>query len=188
MPLIVSSDSKNFEPLPIGVVQAVCSLVVDIGTHKGEYKGVETFRKQLVIIWELNAQMERGDNAGKNFTCTKFYTASLDTKATLRKDLESWRGKPFTDEELRGFDLEILLGVNCMLNICESKKQDGSTTQKIGAIMPMIKGLTKMDSTIKEIPKWVQKKKEQAIDYSGPKTVDNDGAPIVANPEDDLPF
>jgi len=36
---------------------------------------------------------------------SKRYTMSLGEQSTLRKDLESWRGKKFTPEELQGFDL-----------------------------------------------------------------------------------
>ena len=48
---------------------------------------------------------------------SKFYTNSLNEKANLRRDLESWRGKSFTDEELDKFDLESIVGRPCLLSI-----------------------------------------------------------------------
>ncbi|MHA1379626.1 MAG: hypothetical protein ACTSRG_14730 [Candidatus Helarchaeota archaeon] len=45
---------------------------------------------------------------------------SLHAKATMRKFLESWRGKKFTKEELEGFDLQKILGKPCQLQIIHS--------------------------------------------------------------------
>ena len=40
---------------------------------------------------------------GKPFLVRRRYTASLHEKSALRKDLESWRGRAFTNVELDGF-------------------------------------------------------------------------------------
>ena len=115
MPIIAKEGGKTFEKMPTGVVQAVCAYVEDIGTHEGSYQGKPTLRHQVIICWELAEKMRMGDHAGRNFIVSKFYTLSLNPKASLRKDLESWRGKSFTKEELESFDLEKLIGVNCLL-------------------------------------------------------------------------
>jgi hypothetical protein len=44
--------------------------------------------------------------------------------ATLRKDLESWRGKSFTEEELAGFDMDNLIGCTAKIEIGLTKKSD----------------------------------------------------------------
>ena len=43
-------------------------------------------------------------------TINKSYTVSLHDKASLRKDLAAWRGKDFSDEEAKGFDVQYLEG------------------------------------------------------------------------------
>ena len=48
---------------------------------------------------------EAEDDNGRRFQLRKDYKNSLHEKAGLRKDLEAWRGRRFTDAELAGFDL-----------------------------------------------------------------------------------
>ena len=45
--------------------------------------------------------------------CSAVMTNSLHEKATLRRDLVSWRGRPFTATEVAGFDLDNLPAVRC---------------------------------------------------------------------------
>ena len=45
---------------------------------------------------------------GRRFDVARVYTLCLHERAALRKDLESWRGRKFTEQELDGFDLEKL--------------------------------------------------------------------------------
>ena len=63
--------------------------------------------------------------SGEIVTVRPISTAKLpDEKATLLKDLQAWRGKEFTPEELDGFSLEVLLGKFCMVNITHSDYND----------------------------------------------------------------
>jgi hypothetical protein len=72
-----------------------------------------------MITWELlDDEVKMQD--GRPFAATQFYTASLHEKAQLRKDLEAWRGKKFTEEELEGFDLTDVLGKYCMIQVVHS--------------------------------------------------------------------
>jgi hypothetical protein len=48
---------------------------------------------------------------------SKTYTLSMHEKSTLRKDLESWRGRGFTEAEAAKFDITKLLGVPCILSV-----------------------------------------------------------------------
>lgn len=190
MSLMVKDNGGGgtFEPMPIGPQQAVCVFVEDIGTHEGSYQGKPTQKHQCVICWELAEKMTLGDNAGKPFIVSKFYTASLGEKATLRKDLENWRGKPFTKEELDGFDLEKLKGANCMVNIVEAQKADGSTYRKVAAIMPLYKGLAKINPVNTVPPEWIQRKREESIEWREQRQ-DNAILPADSEPnQDDLPF
>lgn len=80
----------------------------------------------------------------KPFIVQKRYTLSLHEKAGLRKDLESWRGKSFTGDELQGFDLEVLIGICCLLNVPRNVLQvnrDGDTYANVVSIMRLPKGV-----------------------------------------------
>ena len=60
----------------------------------------------------------KGKNHGFN-SKRKFreYTMSLNENSALHKDLKSWRGKSFTEQELKAFDLTKILGVSCDLEV-----------------------------------------------------------------------
>lgn len=188
MALIAKSSGGSYEPAPTGVIQAVCALVEDIGTHEGSYQGKPISRHQCIICWEIDALMSQGEYEGKRFMVSKFYTVSLHEKSSLRKDLESWRGKAFNDEELAGFDVEKLIGVNCMLNIVEYKKLDGSSGQKISAIMPKIKNLPQMQPITTTCPQWIIDKRNESVEAKeGNFQQQGEFAP-QQQPEEDLPF
>jgi hypothetical protein len=73
---------------------------------------------------------------GKPLIQTRNYTLSLGEKASLRKDLESWRGKSFTDDELRGFDLTNLLDKWCMITV-QHRESNGKTYADAVAVTPV---------------------------------------------------
>lgn len=113
----------EFEQPPVGTHVAICTKIIDIGTQKSEYQGQANIRRQCIIGWELpNEAMTTGDHAGKPFTVSKFYTASLSEKANLRKDLANWRGRDFTEAELAGFESKAILGKPCMIALTPNDK------------------------------------------------------------------
>lgn len=134
MGLTVSENSgSTFKSAPAGTHVARCIRIIDIGTQHGEYQGKPTVRRQIIVMWELPNELMDDD---KPFVCAAFYTASLSEKAKLRKDLEAWRGRAFTNEELAGFDLKAILGKPCMLSIVE--RESGGT--KVGGVIALPKG------------------------------------------------
>jgi hypothetical protein len=78
---------------------------------------------------------------GKPFLVRRRYTCSLHEKATLRRDLESWRGRAFTDKELQSFDLETLLSVGCLINVIHEAR-NGSMFANVASVMRLPKGMT----------------------------------------------
>lgn len=113
----------DFEQPPVGTHVARCIKIIDIGTQRGEYQGKATIRRQCIIGWELPTElMTEGEYVGKPFTVSRFYTCSLGEKANLRRDLESWRGRAFTEEELNGFEAKNILGKACLLGLTPNDK------------------------------------------------------------------
>lgn len=128
----------DFEQAPVGTYVARCVKIIDIGTQKGEYQGQANFKRQVIVGWELPTEMMReGEHAGKPFTVSKFYTASLGEKANLRKDLQNWRGREFSAEELAGFHSKNILGKPCMLSLTANDK--GKT--RVTGVMALPKGM-----------------------------------------------
>jgi hypothetical protein len=134
-------DKGNFEATPPGLHLARCYRIVDVGTQKTEYLGTVKYLRKVMLGWEIFAQNEDGTpqmmRDGRPFAIFKNYTMSWADKATLRKDLQSWRGKPFSQEEMRRFDLKTILGVFCMLNVIERTGQDGKMYVNVDGISPV---------------------------------------------------
>src|SRR6185369_175718 len=62
-------------------------------------------------------------------------------KAKLRKDLEAWRGRIFTFDELAGFDLESVIDVPCLLSVVHRQGSKGGKFANVGAVMKLPKGM-----------------------------------------------
>ena len=186
----VVSKSKNYEKCSTGLHQAVCVFVNDIGTQVGEYNGERKELPKVIVSWEIKETMKDGEFAGKRFMLSKYYTKSLHEKANLTKDLENWRGKKFSQEELNGFDLDNLIGVNCYLNVIETEK--GS--RKISAILPLPKEIEKIKADQTEMSenfkKWIDGERAKSLEMQPEKAhVDrSDNSFPPEPPEDDLPF
>ena len=144
---ITAKKSESFEKelIPAGNYVARCYKMIEIGTCEEEFLGVKKQMHKVRIGWELPTELkvfnpEKGEQPS---VIDKEYTLSLADKANLRKDLQSWRGKAFTDDEAEAFDITKLLGVPCMLNIIhqQGKKDPTKTYQAIGSVSPMPKGL-----------------------------------------------
>jgi hypothetical protein len=142
MPIIATGgDSKTFTPAPEGTHQAVCVDVLDKGMQPNKFKD-GALQHKIDIAWEID---ETRDD-GKRFVVYKRYTLSLNDKANLRHDLESWRGRAFSFDELAGFDVETVKGANCLVNVQHKKSADGSRTYaNVMSIAPLIKGMKKIE-------------------------------------------
>jgi hypothetical protein len=135
-PIIVKQNKSDFKPAPEGLHQAACVDVVDLGL-----KDTPWGQKPKIRLWW---QIEARDEDGKRFAVAKDYTASLSTKANLTRDLESWRGRPFTEQELEGFDVESCLGANCQVQVAHNLGKNGTVWANVMAVVPIGKGMTKM--------------------------------------------
>jgi hypothetical protein len=153
MPIIAKESGGSFTPAPTGLHQAICCDVVDLGEIKTSWEGKERTSHKVRLVFEIDEEMPDGGR----FTVNRRYTLSLGERAALRKDLDSWRGRAFNAEELKGFDLEKLIGVNCMVNV-NHEVREGSTWANITAITPLAKGMQKMTIS----PKYVRVKDRPA--------------------------
>ena len=131
-----SGGGGDFQQVKPGTYVARSFRIVDIGTQHSEYQGKPIVRNQLILFWELPTELIEVNGEQKPTIVSKFYTASLNEKATLRRDLQSWRGKEFTTDELRGFDLTQILGKPCFLTIVAT----ASGKSKISAVTGLPKG------------------------------------------------
>ena len=135
-----SGHSQDFEPCPAGPQRLVCCDVVDLGMVDVLWQGKTKRQHKMQIRW----QSEKTTKDGKPALLVQRYTLSMHEKATLRKILESWRGRPFgSDEEAEAFDIEKVIGANAYGNIMHSTKGD-STYANLASIMPLPPGMPKL--------------------------------------------
>jgi hypothetical protein len=131
MPIILKETGEA--AVDPGTYLARCFRIVDAGTQPSE---IYDAKRKLVITWELPT--ERIEVEGKDMprSISKFYTLSLNEKANLRKDLECWRGRAFTPQELAGFELAKVLGTACQLTVVHTK----TGKAKVSAVTGIPKG------------------------------------------------
>lgn len=139
MPIIASQPASNFTPCPEGLHQAVCVDVVDLGLKSGAFGE----KHKVELRWQTETEHE---DTHRRFLLRKWYTLSLHEKANLRKDLEAWRGRKFTEAELQGFDLEKLINVNCQLQVIHNITDDGKVYDNVQAIVAHNNKLPKIAS------------------------------------------
>lgn len=141
----VASDSGggNFKRVPQGVFIGRCYSLIDLGTQLSTGQYGEKMQHKIRIGWELFGEDDNGeplvvevDGQTMPMTITKSYTVSLHEKSSLRKDLAAWRGKDFSDEEAKGFDISKLIGAYCMVNVATSET-NGKTYSNVAGLTPL---------------------------------------------------
>ena len=115
-------SGTKYTPAPEGQFDAVCVDAI-------EKPNVETkwgLKNKVRLVFEID---EVDPETNKRFRVGKTYTASLNEKAVLHKDLKGWFGKA-----PKNLDTEELVGKPCKL-IVQHNETDGDTFANILAIM-----------------------------------------------------
>lgn len=144
MAINATNSSTPRELIPAGNYIARCYQMLHIGTNLETIDGKTQLMNKVRIGWELPTEMKVFDEAKgeQPLVISQEYTLSMNEKANLRKMLSSWRGKDFTEEQAKSFDITNLIGVPCMLNIIHKPSKTGDKTyQNIGSVSPMPKGV-----------------------------------------------
>jgi hypothetical protein len=147
---LVAKDSGgegNFTPVPPGMHLARCYRIIDLGTQKSEYQGQVKYLQKVMLQFEVHGEDEKGKalvtSKGDPLSISKNYTLSLAEKATLRLDLQTWRGVAFTPDQLRGFELKNILGHWAMLSVAKSIGNNGKEYTNIMSVNPVPQAIKK---------------------------------------------
>lgn len=209
MGLMAKDDGggSGFTPVPQGTHIARCVTVCDLGVQHTPWGNKEQVYLGFEVPGERVKWTDKDGNEKEGAALVgATWTISLFEEANLGKNLISWRGKPFTEEEKKGFDLFNLLGVPCMLSITHNTSQkNGKTYANINSIMGVPKGTEippqenesigytatdpRFANTLDKLPEWL---KNRALDGQRQNTVpDAPPAPPPATEstfDDDIPF
>ena len=207
--IIASNKSgSTYEPVPAGNYVARCIKMIHYGTITEDYLGTPKTLNKVQLSWELPGELKvfKEENGEQPYMLSKDFTLSMHEKASLRKWLESWRGKGFTNAESEAFDITNLVGKACMINVIHNTKGD-KTYANISGVSSMPKGLSCPpqinDSVIFSVldfknelfetfPDFIKDKIKSSVEYKAmqqPNAVHTDPEPTNSpSEEDDLPF
>jgi hypothetical protein len=130
----------SFALVPEDQHVARCVRIIDIGTQDGTYGP----KHQCIIAWELPEcqQVFDADRGPEPSLMSSFYTLSLNEKSNLRRVLEQWRAKAFTDQELEGFDVSSVISVPCLIQVLHKLNAAKEPRAIINSINRLPRGMT----------------------------------------------
>ena len=184
--LTVSAKSKSSVPiLEADTYPARCVSLIDVGDQFSEISG--RFNRQVVLMFELPTEHVVIDGEKKPRFMSITYTLSLSEKAKLRTILETWRGRGFTDDELKGFDLKQIVGQACMLTVVHKTAKNGIPEAETPLL---IYDLDEPDALEKmeQLPEWVQNRIKQSETYKRMTEQASTAQGFMDVNPDDLPF
>lgn len=119
-----TNEGGGFSPVEAGTYLARCFRMVHVGTVMEEFNGESKLLNKVWISWELPTEQRefREGEGEKPYVLSKEFTLSMHEKATLRLWLENWRGKKFTEDECKAFDITALLGQVCTVTVSHTEK------------------------------------------------------------------
>jgi hypothetical protein len=196
------AKASTFTPAPEGTYVARCFACISLGTQHSE-RFADSFK--VMLMFELPEEMIETPDGAKPMVVSKEYTLTLSPKSNLGAHLNSWRGRAFTPDELKGFEVSNVVGAPCQITIMHKKSEAGNIRADIAAITGIPKGLKVPDQWHKSIkyeiehgksevftalPEWVQKKILGCEEWKPSTVKPQTPEPIDPGPEDDdsIPF
>ena len=203
MTLVLEEKESKFTPVTEGLHTAICTSIIDLGEHYSQEYG--NIKPRVLLAWECLDETYEKDGQTLPVTISREFGFSFHEKSTLRAALISWRGRDFTPEELKGFDLRNVLGKGCQLQVVHKTSSQGKTFANIKSIVSFPKGMTipkptgelisfdldedgalaKMDT----LPEWIQNRIKQSETYKN--MTGNQEPPVdevFGSTDEDMPF
>lgn len=173
--------------------------IYDIGTQEG---GQYEAKHQVLFMWELfKGSRPLVDSQGTQFTSSKYFTLSLNAKASLRAAVESILGSPIPDGD--DYDIADLLGSSCRLQLASYVKLNKQPGVKVVSIMAFDEDDPPLKSTTKpiifeiagtrcdiprEVPGWVAEIIRKSPEWQGAASTSVASAPSIDDDDDEPPF
>ena len=179
--IIITSSNQKKEIVPAGTHFARCYSMIHIGVVEWEFQGEKKFSNKVRLTWELPYEMRDFGGEQKPLVISKEYTLSMHEKSNLRKDLEMWRGKVFTNKELGSFDVTDLLGKTCNISVIHKVAKNGNEFAQVGGVSAIQKGVEVLEQFnptfifnygdhfdldwLDSQPEWIQEQIKSSEDY-----------------------
>lgn len=157
------NDGQKFLPHPAGQFAAVCVDVVNLGERVEQY--LDKPKKLVPKVALVFQTGEANPETGELHQVSVEFTISMGEKANLRKFLENWRGKKYTEEQAEeGVPIHKLEGQSALITVEQRKaKASGNTYATINVICQLPKGMIKPTLPAYTRPEfWTERKKANA--------------------------
>ena len=195
----------NFDPVPEGAHPAICDMFVDLGLQESTGKFGTKVKHKIYLRWQIPGLRLKYEKDGVEhegpMTIGAQYTLSLHEKAGLRKILQSWRGRAFTEAELKKFDVTTVVGKPCLISVSHTPKDGGGVYANINAVMQVPPGYTvppiegkaliydvDNQGSFEELRPWIKEKiQAQKTPHEADKVNDPDAWRAMQE-ESDVPF
>lgn len=183
-------------PVEPGVYMAVCVGVIDLGEQYSDM--FKNYSNKCMIVWELPGETIEIDGEQKPRQLSKEFTISSSNKSNLRKFIESWNGKTYSDDDFMDLDVFDQIGKPCQLNVVLNSTGEYANVDNI---MPIPRGFPAPttatppikwdlqqwnDEVFKSLPEWIQEKIKKSTQYQkehAPETPVEVKAPTAAGGE-----
>ena len=184
-------------PVEPGVYMAVCVGFIDLGEQYSEK--FKSYANKGMYVWELPGELIEIDGEQKPRQLSKEFTISGSSKSNLRKFLESWNGKSYSDDDFLELDLFDQIGKPCQLNVVLNETKEYSNVDNI---MPIPRGFPAPTTDTKhfkcdmahwdeavfaELPEWIQDKIKKSTEYQKEHAPDTP-IEVKAPPEEVCPI
>lgn len=189
------NDSK-FKPHPDGQFVAQCVDAIDLGEKVEDYPGTpEKLAHKCALVFRTG---EKNPDTGELIDVAQEFTVSMGEKANLRKALESWRGKPYTEQQIEeGVPIHKLAGNWALVTVAQKQSGKGRTyafIQSIVGVPAMMRDRLPTFPAYERAEFWQTRKDEYAkgakafrAKHAAPPSDDFDDSQ-VQDDADDLPF
>ncbi len=109
--LIISWEAP-LEPCPEGRHPLICVDIFRVEPEEQTYDGVTKLYEKVMFVFQAFPESGERDTKGNPFQVERKFTWSLAPQSLLRPFLEHWRGRDFSEEEAKRFDVSKCKGVS----------------------------------------------------------------------------
>ncbi len=158
--IVAKASESRYKPHPEGTYTARCVDVIDLGEKRDDWQGTTKILPKVALVFQSG---KKNPETGEAFEVSVEFTVSMSDRASLRKFLETWRGKPYTDEQARaGVPIGKLAGQPAMITVGHKTSGTGRTYAKLLAAVPMPEGVAAPELEYQRSEYWAERKREYA--------------------------
>lgn len=165
-------------PVEPGVYIAVCVYSIDLGEQLCEYKDkTKSYNNQVRLGFELIGETVEIDGKQEPRVLSRTLNFTRSKNGGLRKFVQSWLGRAFTDDEFNELDTNDLVGRSAQLSVVLNETGEYAN---IDTIMQLPKGMAAPapvsplirydmepwdDAAFAALPDWAQEQVKKSTQY-----------------------